>query len=419
MFAALILNFKKVTSFVVSAFALALPVLGLAYNTGADSTSQSTAVYTGGMETTGTVTVESNNTGIINTGSNSGTLVVASTGDTVIVVNGNTQTGTSIFDSTGLTFNDISTLGIPEDPEFLEALAWMYTNKLTSLGTPSVYRPFDKITREESTKIFGRFAKSILKTEFKTGINNESCLFSDSGSISSALSLDVFDACKLGLFKGGNGAFFNPQGGLTKAQSLAVLVRLFDNKSLSETTTPRFYNYYTRAYELGITKDVDFESFDRDVTRYEVALMVYRFNIKYKLLKPQADKLVASNQFIGTIPNSIVTNTGDDLKSAMILINTSMLTDPNMQTLPVDILGTDFVLKKRKIDTYGIGTLNYVWFGDVYNLNQQYVGSASFTVINGYVDEAYIRPTAIDTKYYKIQVASQQPYYSITEIIPE
>lgn len=63
--------------------------------------------------------------------------------------------------------------------------------------------------------------------------------------------------------------------------------------------------------------------------------------------------------------------------------------------------------------------MNYVWFGDVYDLNQQYVGSASFTVINGYVDEAYIRPTAIDTKYYKIQVASQQPYYSITEIIPE
>ena len=177
-----------------------------------------------------------------------------------------------------------------------------------------------------------------MKTEFKTGISNESCLFADSGAISSVLSLDVFDACKLGLFKGGSGAFFNPQGGLTKAQSLAVLIRLFDNKSLSETTTPRFYNYYTRAYELEITKDVDFESFDRDVTRYEVALMVYRFNIKYKLLKPQADKLAPSNQFIGTIPNSVVTDTGNNLKSAMILINTSLLTDPNMQTLPVDIL---------------------------------------------------------------------------------
>lgn len=413
------LNFKKIFAISTLLIGITLPVLGFAYNTGSDSTSQSTAVYTGGMETTGTVATGSTTTGTINTGSNSGTLVVANTGDTVIVVGGNTQTGTSIFDSTGLTFNDISTLGIPEDPEFLEALAWMYTNKLTSLGTPSVYRPFDKITREESTKIFGRFAKSILKTEFKTGISNESCLFADSGAISSVLSLDVFDACKLGLFKGGSGAFFNPQGGLTKAQSLAVLIRLFDNKSLSETTTPRFYNYYTRAYELEITKDVDFESFDRDVTRYEVALMVYRFNIKYKLLKPQADKLAPSNQFIGTIPNSVVTDTGNNLKSAMILINTSLLTDPNMQTLPVDILWTDFVLKKRKIDTYGVGTLNYVWFGDVYDLNQQYVGSASFTVINGYVDEAYIRPTAIDTKYYKIQVASQQPYYSITEIIPE
>lgn len=63
--------------------------------------------------------------------------------------------------------------------------------------------------------------------------------------------------------------------------------------------------------------------------------------------------------------------------------------------------------------------MNYVWFGDVYDLNQQYVGSASFTVLNGYVDEAYIRPTLIGNKYYQIQVGGQQPYYSLSEVILE
>ena len=388
-----------------------MPLSGFTYVTITDNTSKSTAVYVGGTgkETT-TRTIGNGNTQI-NTNS-------ASNNTGKILINPSNKTGSSIFDSTGLTFEDINSIGLPEDPEFLEALAWMYTNKLTSLWTPDSFRPFDKVTREESSKIFGRFAKWILKVKFKTEINNDSCIFTDSWSISSPLSLDVFDACKLWLFKGGNGAAFNPQGGLTKAQSLAVLVRLFDNKSWDETTDPRFYNYYKRAYELEITKDVDFENFNRDVTRYEVALMIYRFNIKYKILKPQNDKIVPTNPFITTVPNSTVVQTGSNLKSAMILINSSFLSDSGIQNLPIDLLGNNLILKKSKINVFWTWNSNYVWFGRVYN-EQQYTGSATFTILSGIVNEAYIRPINLNNNYYQIEVGTQLPYYTITEINPK
>ncbi|MBP7008136.1 hypothetical protein KBB05_05530 [Patescibacteria group bacterium] len=70
-------------------------------------------------------------------------------------------------------------MGVPEDPELIEALAWMYTNSITSLGTPSTYRPFDKITREESTKIIGRFAKNILNKQPNPNLTT-TCIFLDS-----------------------------------------------------------------------------------------------------------------------------------------------------------------------------------------------------------------------------------------------
>lgn len=78
----------------------------------------------------------------------------------------------------------------------------MYNNRITSLGTPSTYRPFDKITREEATKILSRFAKNVIGMEYKAEISNESCIFADNAMISNDLLNDVFESCKMGLFKG-------------------------------------------------------------------------------------------------------------------------------------------------------------------------------------------------------------------------
>lgn len=304
-------------------------------------------------------------------------------------------------------------VGVPEDPELVEALAWMYTNGITSLWTASTYRPFDKITREESTKVLGRFAKNILSASYKTGISEQSCSFADSGMIALDFKNDVLDACRLWLFRWWNGGFY-PKWWLTKAQSLAVLIRLFDGKILTENVDPRFKAYYDRAYELWITKDRELTNFNKDVTRYEIALMIYRFNIKYKLLKKNNWVLLWADQLLAILPDSITVNNG--MKKWTALFNVDILTDQNRDSIEFDLFGDKYVIKKRKIDNYWVGNNNYIRFWDLYASDGlTYLWSANFTVLNGLIDEAYIRPTELWWKYYAIYPSTQQPYYSIEE----
>lgn len=255
-------------------------------------------------------------------------------------------------------------LGIPEDPELVEALARMYTNNITSLGTSSTYRPFDKITREESTKILWRFAKNILKAWAKPEITDELCVFQDSWMIAKDFENDVREACKLGLFRWGNGWFY-PKWWLTKAQSLVVLIRLFDNKTLPENTDPWFKNYYDRAHELGITKDRDLTNFNREVTRYEIALMIYRFNIKYKLLKKTNNLLSSSDQFLAIIPDSITSVNG--LRKWTALFNIDILMNPNKESFTFDLFGDRFMVKKGRLILMEWGIIT-IFGSEIYTL---------------------------------------------------
>jgi len=54
------------------------------------------------------------------------------------------------------------------------------------------------------------------------------------------------------------------------------------------------------------------------------------------------------------------------------------------------------MVKKRKIDNYGVGNNNYIRFGDLFTVDgATFLGSANFTVLNGVIDEAYIRPSEL------------------------
>jgi hypothetical protein len=43
-----------------------------------------------------------------------------------------------------------------------------------------------------------------------------------------------------------------------------------------ESVTPRWKNYFDRARWLGLTKELDVRDLDKPVTRYEIALLLYR-----------------------------------------------------------------------------------------------------------------------------------------------
>lgn len=78
----------------------------------------------------------------------------------------------------------------------------------------------------------------------------------------------------MGLFRGTLGAFLYNQP-LTKAQALAVLVRALE-WSQDETVSPRWRNYFDLSRSLGLTKEKNVLAVDIPVTRYEMALLLYR-----------------------------------------------------------------------------------------------------------------------------------------------
>lgn len=307
------------------------------------------------------------------------------------------------------------------DVEFREALAWMYLNWLTSFWDPSSYRPFDSITREESAKIIWRFAKDILMKSKTTWVDEKTCAFLDDNMFSSYLAEDIYQSCLLGIFKWGIDNKFYPSSPLTKAQSLVVLVRMFDNKSYSEDVTPWFRNYYDRAYELWLVQDKNLSNFERAVTRYEMALMIYRFDIKIKLseeaILKDKDELMT---FIDNTLSSQATtwSNGQTILASkwQVLIDTTLLTDPSVDRLTVNTTDAKYVVRKKALNTYWSSSNNYVRYGDLYNeQDTELVWIATFTVINWYISESYIRPIELGNKYYEITPSTQPPYFNIVE----
>ena len=149
----------------------------------------------------------------------------------------------------------------------------MYANGLTKYDTLSGYRPQDPVLREESAKIIAQ-AYRILG--YPQESKNSQCNFSDENSFDSSLSSFIADSCKWGIFKGSNGQFL-PHKTLSKAESLTVLMRIFEGNSSSENFTPRWTMYFVKAKAIGLTKEANVNSLDRPTSREELALLIYRF----------------------------------------------------------------------------------------------------------------------------------------------
>ena len=300
---------------------------------------------------------------------------------------------------------------VVEDPEFLQALFWMYDNELTKFKNPRDFRSFDRLTREEASKIIGKFYKDQLKWGQNSNIS--SCVFKDLDVADYSLTDSIKESCKLGLFqwRGGN---FNPRLSLTKAQAIAVLIRMFDGKLQDETLDPRYTNYYKKALELWLTKETNMKYLDRELTRYEIALLIYRFKIKYQLLKDVNGISKNKDEVMTMVANSVVTDAKGN-KAGKMLFDTSLLSNENMNSLTIDIFGQKYKIVKRKVDSYTLNRNSFGWYGELFTIDEkEYLGTVSFTVINGFLDEASIIPTKLWDKYYIIDRASV-PYYTIIE----
>lgn len=157
------------------------------------------------------------------------------------------------------------------DQEFEEAVQWMYENDLTRYDNPIQFLPAETLTREQAAKFFGNFALVMNKSPI---ISVESCQFNDVENADWTLKSHIISACTLGLFKWSQWNFM-PFDKLSRAEAMTVVIRTLKGK-LDETTDPRWSNYHKAARQLWLTTEDDVYSLDAPISRYEIALILYR-----------------------------------------------------------------------------------------------------------------------------------------------
>lgn len=166
------------------------------------------------------------------------------------------------------------TNSITKDEELKIAIQWMYDNWLTIYNQVQDFLPNDEITREQASKFFVEFAAKVLwKDRWIISSYNS---FSDISKANPTLKDHIIYANNMWLFKWTNWKF-NPFNKLTKAQAIAVTIRMA-NWYMDENFNPRYFNYYYTADSYWILKWwwFEFDTLDKqNISRWDMALILY------------------------------------------------------------------------------------------------------------------------------------------------
>lgn len=207
--------------------------------------------------------------------------------------------------------------------------------------------------------------------------------------------------------QGSNGSF-SPKTTISKAQFIAAMIRLFEGKRLDETKNPRRTQYFETAENMGIVSPADSITFDNVITRYEVALSLYRFKVKYQITQNLNNETV-DNQVVSTVPGSIGTGTSG-LPQSNVYVDMNLLNNGNFNVGYLEIFGSRYKIVKSSTKEYF--TNNFARYGDLFTLDTETkVGTTSFIVsslslIEGTIrigDKTYIiSPLSTTNAYYKL-----------------
>lgn len=209
--------------------------------------------------------------------------------------------------------------------------------------------------------------------------------------------------------QGANGSF-SPKTTISKAQFITAMIRLFEGKRLNETKSPRRTEYFETAENMGIVSPSDSITFDNVITRYEVALSLYRFKVKYQITQNLNSETI-DNQVISTVPGSITTGT-NNMPQSNVYVDMNLLNNGNFNVGYVEIFGDRYKIVKSGTKEYF--TNNFAWYGDIFTLDTNIkTGTVSFIVSSLSLIEGTIR---IGDKTYVISpLNSTNAYYKLNQ----
>ena len=314
-----------------------------------------------------------------------------------------TNTNSDIVETLSSLTNSLS---ISNDPELIEAIKWMNDNGLTSYSDVTSYKPFEVLNREQSAKILVEFA-NVFKFSGVSGAT--ACEFSDIWQADASLRTYIQQVCQLGIMQGSNG-IFSPKTTISKAQFITAMIRLFEGKKLDETKTPRWTQYFEVAENMWIVSPSDSITFDNAITRYEVALSLYRFKVKYQITQNLNSETI-DNQIISSVPGSLTTG-ANNLPQSNVYVDMNLLNNGNFNVGYIEILGNRYKIVKSSTKEYF--TNNFARYGDIFTLDSETkIGTASFIVSSLSLIEWTIR---INNSIFTISpISNTSAYYRINQ----
>jgi hypothetical protein len=161
-------------------------------------------------------------------------------------------------------------ISMVQDAEFIQAVWRMFWHTMTMYNQPDLFRPTDLVTRQEAAKFFVQFATLIWGVDSATDV----CVARDIQESDPTLRMSLLDACKRWIMKWYKGNIY-PTQVLSKAEWMTMLLRILSWWK-DESMTPWRLWYYREARVVWLTKELDAWDLDRPMTRYEIALLLYR-----------------------------------------------------------------------------------------------------------------------------------------------
>ena len=296
---------------------------------------------------------------------------------------------------------------LTDSPEFMEAINWMYDMWMTSYNTTESFMPYNTITRAQVAKMLDKFAIATNMTEIRNFWN---CEFSDV-SADSEFKDAITRVCQYWIMAWSNDKF-SPDQTVTKAEFVAMLIRLFDGKTLDETLNPRWTAYYKRAIEIGLISAQDTVTFTSEIARYDVATYLYRLKVRLTMYN-NLNSSQLSEEIVKTLDETQWT--GEDWKiTAKVYVDILALNNSAFTDGYVEILWERYRIKKINTDSYNVWANSFVWYGTLYSIESwDSIGSISFILTNGALVEWTIRINS--DAYYLKKDSNTTTYYNLTQ----
>ena len=154
----------------------------------------------------------------------------------------------------------------------------------------------------------------------------------------------------------------------------------------------------------------DAVTFENPITRYEVALFLYRFKVKYQITQNLNNNTI-QNQIISTVPGSIITGT-NNMPESDVYVDMNLLQNGNLDVGYIEIFGQRYKVVKSKTEIYL--TNNIARYGDIFSLDTETkIGTASFIVSNLSLLDGTIRLG--DSTFTISPINNTNAYYKISK----